>query len=128
MKRIVLISFLFALLLAAGKTMCVNEHDNTIDSFSNSDTFLKDQVKFNKLNPTSLLTKYTDFDLEEEFFTNTNSKSNNLSLLKKPVLEKWYLLNNNTFEVSINNNLHYHFEPNLGQSTPIYLFNRVLRI
>lgn len=128
MKRIVFISFLFALLVAGSKTMHANEHENTIDSISNSDSFIKGEVNFNQFQKNFHLIKVTDFDIEEELSTNSDSKSNNLSQIKKTALDKWYLLNNNSFEVSINNNLNYHFEPNLVQTTPIYLFYSVLRI
>lgn len=131
MKRIVLISFLFTLLLAGGKKMHANVHEITTDSKTIWDSFLKEQVKFNKLNSSGVMTKYIDFDLEEEFSSNNefhNLKSNNLPLAKSLFLNKWYLIYNDSLKEAVYYNLLYSSEPNLGQSTPIYLFYSVLRI
>jgi hypothetical protein len=131
MKRIVLISFLFTLLLAGGKKMHANVHINTTDSKTIWDTFIKEQVKFNKLNSSGVMTKYTDFDLEEEFSSNNefhNLKSNSLPLVKSLFSDKWYLAYNDSLKETVRSSLLYACEPNQGQSTPIYLFHSVLRI
>lgn len=130
MKRIVFISFLFTLLLAGGKKMHAYVHTITIDSETKWDSFVKEQIKFNKLNRSNLLTKYTDFDLEEELSTNNDydSSAPNLPQLKQSFLGKWFLSFNDALDETYNKNLLYKSEPNLGQSTPIYLFHSVLRI
>lgn len=128
MRRIVFITFLFTLLVAGGKKMHANVHKITIESEINWDTFIKEQVKFNKLNRSCLITKYNDFDLEEEFSSNNDSKSNNLPQVKPLFLDKWYLSYDDSFKDALYYNLLYHCEPNCGHSTPIYLFHSVLRI
>lgn len=130
MKRIVFISFVFTLLLAGGKTMHANVHKLTIDSETKWDSFVKEQMKFNKLNRSNLMTKYTDFDLEEELSTNNDydSSASNLPHVKQYFLGKWFLSFNDALDETYNTNLRYSSESNLGQSTPIYLFYSVLRI
>jgi hypothetical protein len=77
------------------------------------------------------MTKYTDFDLEEEFSSNNeynNLKSNSLPLVKSLFPDKWYLTYNDSLKEALYCNLLYSSDPNLGHSTPIYLFHSVLRI
>ena len=128
MKRIVFLIFLFTLLLAGGKSMRANAHKITIDSETNWDTFIKEKVKFNKLNRPNILIKFSEFDLEEDYLTNNDFKSNNLPLVKSLSLDKWYLINNESLKDAVYCNILYNCEPNYGQSTPIYLFHSVLRI
>ncbi|TDD93680.1 hypothetical protein [Flavobacterium cellulosilyticum] len=131
MKRIVFSTFLLALLLIGGKKTLANGQKITIGSVTNWDSFIKDQENFNKLNPTFLLIKYTDFDLEEEFSSNTNykdSRSNKLLPVKFPLIKKWYLSFDDSIDYTNDYNLPYNCELNFGPSTPIYLFHSVLRI
>jgi len=108
--------------------MNVNMLRISTNSVSNRNTFIDNQEKFSDLNQINLLNKSTDFDFEEEYSNNNDSKSDKVLQLKSPDLSKWYL----SYEALLNGiyckNLLYNSNSCSNLATPLYITQNVLRI
>jgi hypothetical protein len=131
MRKIVLVTYLFTLLLTAGNKMHANVPTVTIDSYSNWKTPSDNKVQFTSLGRTNLLIEYSDFDLDEEFSGSNDyreSRSNQLLKVKQCFFDKWYLTYIAPFNEAYCRAPFFRYKPLNGQSTPIYITQSVLRI
>lgn len=131
MKQTVFILYFLTLLLTGGSKMQANVYKSTFVSISNWNLSLKEQDQITILNHSYSLIEYSDFDLDEEFShcdNNENSKTNKSLQVKHSLLNKWHLSYGDSLENPYYHNVFYNCEPIRGQSTPIYITNRVLRI
>jgi len=131
MRKIVLITYLFTLLLTAGNNKHANVDNVTIESYSNLKTFSDNNGQFSRLGRTNLLIEYSDFDLDEEFSGSNDyreSKPNQLLAVKQFFFDKWYLTYSAAFNESYCRAPFFSYKLINGQSTPIYITQSVLRI
>jgi hypothetical protein len=131
MRRLLYITYFFALLLAVGNKMHANVHNITIASISKWNLLSKEQDQITILDHSYSLIEYSDFDLDEEFShcdNHEDSKTNKLFQVKNSLLDKWYLSYGDSLDNPYYYNVFYNCKPIRGQSTPIYITNRVLRI
>jgi hypothetical protein len=131
MKQTVFILYFFTLLLAGGNKMHANMHKSTFVSISNWNLSSKEQDQITILDHTYSLIEYSDFDLDEEFShcdNHEDSRTNKLFQVKHSLLDKWYLSYGDSLDNPYYYNIFYNCEPIRGQSTSIYITNRVLRI
>lgn len=128
MKRIVFFIFMVTLLLVAGKRMHASVYEITTNFVSNRNTFIENQEEFSNLNQIFLLNKSTDFDFEEEYSSNNDSKSDKVLQVKTSYLSKWYF----SYEVLLHDiyckNVFYNSKSFTNLTTPIYITQNVLRI
>lgn len=131
MKQIVFILYFFTLLLTGGNKMQANLHKSAFVSISNLNCSSIEQDQITILDHSYSLIEYSDFDLDEEFSHSDkqeDSKTNKLFQVKGSLLAKWYSSYFSALEIQHYYNVFYNCEPVKGQSTPIYITNRVLRI
>lgn len=128
MKRIVFLIFMFTILLVAGKRMHVNLCKITTNSVSKRNSFFEDQEKLSNLNQIFLLSKSTDFDCEEEFSSNNDSKSDKVFQVKPSYHNKWYLFYEVLLDSFYFKNIFYNSKSFTILNTPIYITQNVLRI
>ena len=131
MRRIILISYLFTLLLVGGSKMHANVLKFDMNSIVNVEGLSVSKVQYSNLYPTFILIEYTDFDLDEEYSGNADyksSKTNQCLQTKNYFLENWNK-SNSTYSSSNTSYIRYYLtKPVFGLSTPIYIAIRVLRI
>lgn len=130
MKQTVFILYFLTLLLTGGSKMQTNVYKSTFVSISNCNLSLKEQDQITILNHSYSFIEYSDFDLDEEFShsDHEDAKTNKSVQVKHFLLDKWHLSYGDSLENPYYHNVFYNCEPIRGQSTPIYIINRVLRI
>lgn len=131
MKQTVFILYFFTLLLTGGNKMQANLYKSTFVSISNCNLLSIEQYQITILHHSNSLIEYSDFDLDEEFShcdNHEDAKTNKLFQVKHSLLAKWYLSYGDSLENPYYHNVFYNCEPIRGQTTPIYITNKVLRI
>lgn len=131
MKQTVFIVYFLTLLLTGGNKMQANLHKNTFVSISNWNLPSIEQNQITILDQSYSLIVYSDCDLDEEFSHGDNhedAKTNKSLQVKHSLLDKWHLSYGDSLENPYYHKFFYNCEPIRGQSTPIYITNRVLRI
>lgn len=131
MRLTVFFLYLFFHLQSGGNYVHAASHDNSIYSCLMSKFEKTDQGSFSKTISSSIAINFAGFDLEEEYSNNgslKNSDSNKNSTGKFDVSKVWYQTFSCQSVVT-----HYYknfkiFSPSCGQSNPIYITQRVLRI
>ena len=131
MRLTVFFLYLFFHLCSGGNYVHATSHDNSIYSCSISNLEKTDQGNFSKTISSSISINAIGFDLEEEYSNGDSLKnrdSNKNSAEKFEVSKVWYqafscqsVLNHYSKNFKI-------FAPSCGQSNPIYIIHRVLRI
>jgi hypothetical protein len=131
MRVITFILFLFFFLLGGGYRSNANTYNSHI-SFNSVHNFSKNrQVKIINESNDLILIEDSDIDLEEEYVRDNDVKNANVSKFycrNYHLLNKWYSLYYN--QLLINYNLKFSKSESFlcDQSTPIYIFQGVLRI
>ena len=131
MKQTVFILYFFTLLLTGGNKMQANLHKSVFVSISNLNRSSIEQGQITILDHSYSLIEYSDFDLDEEFSHSDHhedAKTNKLFQVKHSLLAKWYLSYGDSLENPHRHNVFYNCEPIRGQSTPVYITNKALRI
>ena len=130
MKIAAFFLYLFFHLLGGGNVVYAASHDSDASSTLEFEGTIKDQLKYVQSVPNTVLITIAEFDLEEELSTSDSFKSTNTTITdgKIYLAHAWYL----SFSCQSVSN-HYCknfkiFSPTCGQSNPIYILQRVLRI
>lgn len=124
-KLIVFLVFMNFLLLGGGQYLNAETHQTSHHYLEK-----RHRVKFTNQDQGSSIIEDADVDLDEEFLGNDNLKdglSNKFFATTYSILDSWYL----TFSRQIVVNSFNRFEifgSSCGQSNPIYITQRVLRI
>jgi hypothetical protein len=118
-------------LLGGGNCLHANTlHSSICDSLT-PNLAKNQQVKFTNINQGSIVIEYADLDLDEEYSSGNDIKdgiANDFFAEKTSLLDNWYLPFSQWF---ISNYFYKSFKifmPFCGNSSPIYIINRVLRI
>lgn len=129
MKKKILLIVLFAFLLIGSTKMNIKFHKVAIKSVSACDEFVENNHKqFSKLNLIGLFIENNDIDIEEEFSSNNDTKSNKPTQVKQSFFYKWYCCYENP-KLEFYYKRFFNCEPNvIARSTPIYISQGVLRI
>jgi hypothetical protein len=130
MKIAVFFLYLFFHLLGGGNVDHAVSHGNVTASDLQAFLSNRSQVKAIKTVPIGTLLTTAEFDLEEESSSSDSFKVTNTSISdgKYHLLQVWYQ------RFSCQSLLNYYhqnckiFSPSCGQSNPIYILQRVLRI
>ena len=130
MRIAIFFLYLFFHLLGEGNVVYAASRDNDASITLQSEVSNKEQLKYIQSVPNAILITSAEFDLEEELSSSDSFKSTNTAITdgKIHLAQAWYL--NFTCQ-SVPN--HYFknfkiFSPSCGQSNPIYILQRVLRI
>lgn len=131
MRLTVFFLYLFFHLQSGGNYVHAASHDNSIYSCLTSQFEKTDQGSFSKTISSNITINAVGFDLEEEYSTSGSLKNRDLNKNypgKFGVSKVWY----QTFSCQ-SVITHYYknfkiFSPSCGQSNPIYITQRVLRI
>lgn len=130
MRVTIFFLYLFFHLFGGGNVVYAASRDNDASSNLEFEGSIKDQLKYVQSVPNAVLITIAEFDLEEELSTSDSFKSTNTAITdgKIYLAQAWYL---NFSCQSVSN--HYSknfkiFSPSCGQSNPIYILLRVLRI
>ncbi|MEN2401514.1 hypothetical protein GKZ90_0017110 [Flavobacterium sp. MC2016-06] len=118
--------FMNLLLLGGGQYLNASTHQNS--HFHNLEG--KHRVKFTNQDQGSSIIEDADLDLEEEFVGCDDLKgglTNKFFAVNYSLLDSWYLTFSGQSTVNDYNRFKI-FEPVYGQSNPIYITQRVLRI
>ncbi len=122
-KLVLFLTFMNFLLLGGGQYLNAETHLNSHHNLEK-----RHRVKFTNNEQGSSIIEDADLDLDEEYFGSDNLKlSNKFFATNTSLLDNWYL----TFsrQVVVNSyNLFEIFGSSCGQSNPIYITQRVLRI
>jgi hypothetical protein len=126
MKRlIVFLAFMNFLLFGGGQYLSAGTLQNSVHNYGH-----KHHVKYTSQDQGSSIIEEADLDLDEEYSGDTapdNKLVNKDFTANYSLLDNWYL----TFSDQITVNYHSHFKffvPFCGNSNPIYITQRVLRI
>ena len=130
MKIAAFFLYLFFHLLGGGNVVYAASRDNDASSTLEFEGAIKDQLKYVQSVPNTVLITIAEFDLEEELSTSDSFKSTSTTITdgKIYLAHAWYL---NFSCQSVSNHYFKNFKifaPSCGQSNPIYILQRVLRI
>jgi len=122
--------YLFFHLFGGGNIVYAASHGNDALSTLQSEVSNKEQLKYVQSVPYTILITTAEFDLEEELSSSDSFESTNTAITdgKFHLAQAWYL---NFSCQSIPNHYYKNFKifaPSCGQSNPIYILQRVLRI
>lgn len=123
--------YLWFLLLGSGQLMHAAALPKNICEFTSFDFVTKHQVKYKKLDSSSVLIEEADIDLDEEFHSGDNlnkGNTNNFAVSNYKLLDNWYLTYSSQFQYKDNSKQFNFFAPYYGHDNPIYLEIGVLRI
>ncbi|MFV5692039.1 hypothetical protein ACM55K_08445 [Flavobacterium sp. LT1R49] len=118
-------------LLGGGSYLHAETNHNHVSYSSTPNLVKNQQVKLKNENQGSIVIEYTDLDLDEEYSSGEDIKNGVSSKFfagKDSLLNSWYLP---VSQLSISNYYYKRFKifmPFCGNSSPIYITNRVLRI
>ena len=131
MKVAVFFVYLFFHLLGGGNSLYAGTHHNSDNGTAVSSLAQKGPVKFTDTNHISTIIEDADLDLDEECFSNNTVKtggSNKYTDGKYSLSYKWYLTCSRTYILK-DYGRHFKISPLFcGNSSPIYIRQRVLRI
>ncbi|HEX8016367.1 MAG TPA: hypothetical protein VF465_14125 [Flavobacterium sp.] len=125
MKRIIVFMvFMNFLLFGGGQYLSAGTHQNSGHTYGH-----KHHIKYTSQEQGSSIIEEADLDLDEEYSGDAlkNGLTNKVFTANYSLLDNWYL----TFSDQITVNYHSHFKffvPFCGNSNPIYITQRVLRI
>ena len=122
--------YLFFHLLGGQNVVYAVSRDNHASSTLKFEGYSKEQLKYIQSVPKTILITIAEIDLEEELSSSDSFKGTNTAILdaKFHLSQVWYL---NFSCQSISNHYCKNFKiftPFCGQSNPIYILQRVLRI
>ncbi|OXA77668.1 hypothetical protein SAMN05444397_102414 [Flavobacterium aquidurense] len=124
-KLIVFLVFMNFLLLGGGQYLNAETHQSSHHYLEK-----RHRVKFTSQDQGSSIIEDADVDLDEEFLGNDNLKdglSNKFFATTYSILDSWYLTISRQIVVNSVNRFEI-FGSSCGQSNPIYITQRVLRI
>lgn len=131
MRAVILYLHLSFLLLCGGNHLYAATH-NSSTSYSFAQKFeKKQQVKHRNSNHHNLLIESDGDDLDEELHTSDDFKAGSMNKLlaeKASLSNSWYLTFSGPLILKDYSNCIKIFSPFCGQSNPIYITQRVLRI
>jgi hypothetical protein len=131
MRVVIFFVYLCIHLLGGGSYLHADTNHNSISHSSTPNLAKTQQVKHTNENQGSIVIEYTDLDLDEEYSSGDDLKdgvSNKFFAGKDSLLDNWYLP---VSQLSISNYYYKRFKifmPFCGNSSAIYIINRVLRI
>ncbi|MFV8464788.1 hypothetical protein ACNQGG_03800 [Flavobacterium sp. LB1P62] len=131
MRLAVFFVYLCIHLLGGGSYLHADINHDHISYSSTLNLARSQQVKIKNENQGSIVIEYTDLDLDEEYSSGDDLKegvSNKFFAGKDSLLDNWYLP---VSQLSISNYYYKRFKifmPFCGNSSTIYITNRVLRI
>ncbi|MFV5687992.1 hypothetical protein ACM55M_05145 [Flavobacterium sp. ZT3R25] len=131
MRVVVFFVYLCIHLLGGGSYLHAETNHNHVSYSSTPNLVKNQQVKLKNENQGSIVIEYTDLDLDEEYSSGDDIKngvSNKFFAGKDSLLDSWYLP---VSQLSISNYYYKRFKifmPFCGNSSAIYITNRVLRI
>lgn len=133
MRAILFITYLLTSLLIGGNKMHATTHTIASGLISNFNITYKVHNKFlhSKRGHSSQTIINKDFDLNEEYSSNDHYKNagdTKIVNFKQTLFTRWYLSDDNSYITAFPYNRFYFTKPISGQSTPIYITQRVLRI
>lgn len=131
MRLIAFILYLNFLLLGGNQQLYAGMHQSPVAPASVSNLVEKKSDKISNKDQDTTLFEDTDLDLEEEYLTVEKAKGNSTTKL---LLQKYSYPNScqlgisRTVATKQDYTVHKNFPANFGQSSPIYITQRVLRI
>lgn len=131
MRVVVFFVYLCFHLLGGGSYLHADTHHNPIGYSLTSNLDKNQRVRLTTADHHSIVIEYADLDLDEECINDHDIKdavANKFIAGKYRLLDSWYLPVSQPF---ISNYYYKHFKiftPFCGNSAPIYITNRVLRI
>ena len=132
MKIAVFFLYIFLLLPSGGNSLyAFAKNKDKNNSFSSQTHIKKSPVKLSNNNQTILLFNETDIDIEEDYHSKDDANEGNTTILignKYTSLNPWYSSGTNLFILNYLNNRFEILPPFLGNSYPIYISQRALRI
>ena len=130
MKIAAFFLYLFFHLLGGGNVVYAASHDSDASSTLEFERAIKDQLKYIESIPNTILITIAEFDLEKILSSSDSFKNINTTITdgKIYLAHAWYL----SFSCQSVPNHYFKnfriFAPSCGQSNPIYILQRVLRI
>ena len=125
-KLVVFLMFMNFLLLGGGQCLNANTTQNTLHHHLEK----RHRVKFTNQDQGNSIIEDADVDLEEDCLGNENQNgvvTDRLFATTYTLLDRWYLTFSGQAVATSNNNFDI-FGSSCGQSNPIYITQRVLRI
>lgn len=123
-KLVVFLTFMNFLLLGGGQYLNAETHLNSHHNLEK-----RHRIKFTNNDQGSSIIEEADLDLDEEYFGSDlkNVLSNKFFATNYSLLDSWYLTLSRQTTAKFSNHFNI-FGSSCGQSNPIYITQRVLRI
>jgi len=131
MKIIVFYGYLFLILLCGGQSLYAGTHLRSISSHTHRNLPKKQHVKITDTNQNNSLIEDSEIDLEEDHLGDHDVQdcTNNHFLAHGDYFsEKWYITFSPPVSLNYNHNNFISNPPFCGNSSPLYITQRVLRI
>jgi hypothetical protein len=131
MRGIIFYIYLGFLLMVGGQQLHADTHPGSICDSLSWNFLKKQQVKLTTADHGSVLIEEADVDLDEEFHSSDNLKNgsgNKFLAEKNSLLDDWYLTFSNQSVLKFYSKGFKICTHSCGQSNPIYITQKVLRI